>query len=356
MVLADAGEDGIVECASCDYAANMEKAERRFPGPSAVLPCGPAPRSVATPGQRTIEAVSAFLKIPPSALVKTMIYIADGKPVAAMVPGDRDVNERKLARALGADTLALADDETIRKVTGAPVGYAGPVGLAIPAYADKTLEGCRGVAVGANAADAHLVDVDLARDASAVAYHDLAIAREGDGCPRCDGTLREKRGIEVGHVFKLGTKYSQILDASYLDAAGQKHPMIMGCYGIGVTRTLQAIIEQSHDESGIVWPMSIAPCQVAILPLNAQHEESMRVAESLAASLEQAGIDVLFDDRDERAGVKLKDADLLGVPVRVVVSERSLADGKIELKLRTEKKAALVPVGEAANSIGSLVL
>ena len=356
MVLADAGEDGIVECSSCEYAANMEKAERRFTGPAAVRECGPAPKPVSTPGMRTIEDVSRFLKVEPAALVKTLIYVADGKVVAAMVPGDRDVNERKLARALSADTLALADDDTIRKVTGAPVGFAGPVGLTIPLYADKTLEGCRGVATGANAADTHLVDVDLARDASGIAYHDLTIAREGDGCPRCEGTLREKRGIEVGHVFKLGTKYSQILDASYLDAAGQKHTMIMGCYGIGVTRTLQAIIEQSHDDGGIVWPMSVAPCQVAVLPLNSQHEESMRVAESLAAALEQAGIDVLLDDRDERAGVKLKDADLIGVPVRVVVSERSLADGKIELKLRTEKKASLVPVGEAANSIGSLVL
>jgi prolyl-tRNA synthetase len=354
MVLADAGEDGLAECEACTYAANLERAERAIPK------CAPEtttrlPEAVATPGKRTIEEVSAFLKLSPDRLIKTLIYLADGKPVAVLVPGNRELNEHKLARALGGVSLQMADDQTIAKATGAPVGFAGPVGLKIPVYADLELKTPRACATGANQADAHLVNVVLERDASVTEFHDLVIAREGDLCPRCGARLREKRGIEVGHVFKLGTKYSKAFDAGYLDADGNRQICVMGCYGIGVTRTLQAVIEQSHDANGIIWPMSVAPFQVSLVVPNTQHAESVRAAEELLKTLEERGVEVLFDDRDERPGVKFKDADLLGIPIRVVVSERSLADSKVEIKRRTETDKQMIPLADAVTFIESII-
>ena len=353
MVLADAGEDGLVECDACPYAANLERAERAFSNNGAAA--GDAALSeIATPGKRTIEDVSSFLKCDAGRLIKTLIYMADGKPLAAMVPGDREINEHKLARYLESSELVLADDKTIENVTGSPVGFSGPVGLSIPLYADVSLQDNGDWVTGANKADTHLTGVDLGRDAPVVAFLDLCIAHEGDTCPRCGGILKEKRGIEVGHVFKLGTKYSEAFDASYLDDSGQKQPMVMGCYGIGVTRTLQAIIEQSHDDNGIIWPTSIAPYRVALLVLNPENPEIVKKAEAISSELEQAGLEVLLDDRDERPGVKFKDADLLGLPIRVVVSERSLAKASVEIKLRTEKTSKLVPVDTAVGQIQAL--
>jgi len=351
MVLADAGEDGIVECESCSYAANLERGERSFENPP------PPPENVkpltelSTPGMRTIEEVSGFLKCKPKRLIKTLIYMIDGKAVAVLVPGDRDLNEKKLLAALEASNVALADAQTIERITGAPVGFAGPVGLTVPVYADSGMKGQTGAITGGNKADTHLVNVSLDRDVKVEAYHDLCVVRNGDLCPRCRKMLQEKRGIEVGHVFKLGTQYTTSFDASYLDADGKKAVIIMGCYGIGVTRTLQAIVEQSHDDNGIVWPMLVAPYRVGILMLNEKHEESRRAAESLMAQLEGAGVDVLLDDREERPGVKLKDADLIGFPIRIVVSERSLGNGCVEIKSRSDAKADLVPLAEAAGRI-----
>ncbi|HBA83088.1 MAG TPA: proline--tRNA ligase [Verrucomicrobia bacterium] len=351
MVLADAGEDGIVECDQCSYAANLERAESRPGGASdfdeAALPC----ETVPTPGRRTVQEVAAFFQSPPARLIKTLIYMADKKPVAVLVPGDRDVNEIKLKRALKARELALATDEAIEQATGAPVGFAGPVGLQIPMIADLRLKGCKGAIAGANQNDAHRIHVDLERDAKVEDYADLILSREGDGCPRCDGSLHEKRGIEVGHVFKLGTKYSELLGANYLDVDGKQKPAVMGCYGIGVTRTLQSTIEQSHDDNGIVWPISVAPYQVEILVLNMQHEESVRIAEQLIKDLEARGVDVLLDDRDERPGVKFKDADLLGLPVRVNIGERGLAKGVIEIKVRKSPDLQTAPIAEASKAV-----
>lgn len=351
MVLADAGEDGLVECDGCTYAANLERAESRsdearlFEG--AERPC----EEVETPGLHSVADVARFLKVQPAQLIKTLIYIVDEKPVAALVPGHREVNEIKLAHALEAARVELADDVTIQNVTGAPVGFAGPVGLDIPVYADEKLRGYAGAATGANKKDMHLLNVDLERDASVRAYVDVSFALDGDGCPRCNGTLRERRGIEVGHVFKLGTKYSEILGATYLDADGQQQPCVMGCYGIGVSRTLQAVIEQSHDKDGIIWPISVAPYQVTVMAVKADHDESRRVAEELVDGLEKEGIEVLYDDRDERPGFKFKDSDLLGIPIRVGVGERSLAKGVVELKLRREGDVREVPVGDALNVV-----
>lgn len=356
MVLADAGEDGLVECDACTYAANLERAEgvRRatvaWGDPSA------PPEKVSTPGQKTIDEVSAFLKVEPARLLKTLIYLADGKPVAVVLPGDRDVNEIKLRKALGAAEVELAPDEVVREVTGAPTGFAGPMGLAVPVVAERSLEGAEDAVTGGNEADMHVLHVTLARDVPGLAYHDLILAAEGDGCPRCDGgSLVAKRGIEVGHVFKLGTKYSEALGARYLDDAGKQHPMVMGCYGIGVTRTLQSIIEQSHDDNGIIWPVTVAPYAAEVMAVNAAHVESAKLAEELAAGLSAAGIDVLYDDRDERPGVKFKDADLIGLPFRISVGERSLARGEVEVKDRKTGELKGVPVDGALDALVTMI-
>ncbi len=343
MVLADSGEDGLVECEVCAYAANLERAERALPDPASFPDSEKPLESVSTPEAKTVEAVARFLGCEPRQLVKTLIYLVDGQPMAILAPGDREINEQKLVRALGARVATLADDATIAKVTGGPVGFSGPVGLSIPIHADSGLQGCRGAVSGANRADTHWLHLDFARDIGVQGWHDLCFAREGDACPRCtDGVLREKRGIEVGHVFKLGTKYTDAFSAQYLDEHGASQSMVMGCYGIGVTRVLQAVIEQSHDAKGIVWPMSLAPYPVSILILNPASPDCRAAAQTLAAELDSQGIDVLLDDRDERPGVKFADADLMGAPLRVVVSERGLSQEKIELKLRTEASFALI--------------
>lgn len=335
MVLADSGEDGLVECDACAYAANLERAESVSTAPRVFEGADAAVEEVDTPGARTIAEVAAFFKTEPARMIKTLVYIADDEPVAVLVSGERDVNEIKLARALSVSDLELADDTRVQQITGAPVGFAGPLGLTgLRMVADGKLKGYRGGITGANKADTHVVNVDLARDVPDLQYADIVFARDGDACARCEGTLRERRGIEVGHVFKLGTKYSEQLGALYLDEHGRQHPAVMGCYGIGVTRTLQAVIEQSHDKDGIVWPVSLAPYPVEVLVINAQHGDSMRLGEELARELSENGMDVLLDDRDERPGVKFKDADLLGLPVRVGIGEKSLARGVVEIKLR----------------------
>jgi prolyl-tRNA synthetase len=353
MVLADSGEDGLVECEACAYAANMERAERtlRQRQPLDAAACAAAPAEVATPDCRTIGEVSSFLKCAPADLVKTIIYVLRGSPIAVLVPGDRDVNEHKLVRHFETPELAMADESTILKVTGAPIGFAGPVGLQIPIYADTSLQGRRGLVAGANKADTHLRGVAIDTDCAIAAFSDFCTVREGDACPKCGAVLHEKRGIEVGHVFKLGTKYSEKLDSSFIDEAGQRKPCVMGCYGIGVSRTLQAIIEQSHDDNGIIWPTAVAPYQVAILALNPEKPECMQVCLRLAADLEARGIDTLIDNRDERPGVKFKDADLVGFPLRVVIGERSLAKNSVEIKARAAAKPELALVPDAVEAI-----
>ncbi|MBM4142500.1 MAG: proline--tRNA ligase [Lentisphaerae bacterium] len=355
MVPSEFGEDGIVECEACGYAANLERAERA--APAFDRPGGggaPPPEEVATPGRSTIEDVSQFLGCAPERLIKTIIYVVDGKTVAVCCAGDREVNESKLRRALEASVVEMADEAAIRRVTGARVGFAGPWGLSIPVYADLGLDGAADYAAGANRDDAHLRHVVLDRDARIAARHDLCVARGGDPCPRCSGALRERRGIEVGHVFKLGTKYSDSFGATFLDEAGAARPLVMGCYGIGVTRTLQAVVEQCRDDKGIIWPLSVAPYRVALLVLNPGDGGAGEAAGRLAADLEARGIDVLLDDRDERAGVKFNDADLLGLPLRVVVSARGLAAGKIEIKPRAGKEVAQAPLEGAADRIAAM--
>jgi prolyl-tRNA synthetase len=352
--LADAGEDAIAFCDGCGYAANTEKAERVVE-PAFEKVDAPA-EEVHTPGAKTIEQVAGFMGLNADAFVKTLVYMADGEPVMVCVAGDRDVNEVKLKRFLDVKTLAMADYATVRDVTGAGVGSVGPVKplkADVRIVADLGLKGASGRIVGANRDDYHLKNVDFDRDADISGYADLVIVREGDVCAKCGKKITLRRGIEVGQVFKLGTKYSKAFNTVYKDENAEEKLCIMGCYGVGVSRTLQAVIEQSHDKDGIVWPASVAPFQAVIENLDPDVAEVTEAADALERELEAAGIDVIVDDRQERPGVKFKDADLIGFPVRVVVGAKGLAAGGVEIKRRDEDKSKtrIVPVGEAVDAV-----
>ncbi len=348
MVLAETGEDVILTCSSCDYAANLEKAEIAAPE-SLTLPEAPqgSPEKVHTPNVRTIEEVCGFLGVTPQDLVKTMIYTTGNGVVAALVRGDHEVNEAKLRRAAGCETLELADEATIEKYTGAPRGFAGPVGLSIRTIADYGLLGSGACVTGANEEDYHLKNVWLSRDAKIDAVADIRNAQEGDACPRCrKGSLQAIRGIEVGHIFKLGTKYSKTMNANFLDVNGDLKPIVMGCYGIGVSRILAAAIEQYADENGIVFPVPIAPFKVLVLPVSTSEEKVMEEALAIYDELKRRGVDALIDDRDMRPGVKFMDADLIGVPFRITVGMRGLNEGIVEVKERSTGTVEKVPVQE----------
>ena len=357
-VLADAGEDGIAFCETCGYAANLEKAERRVAARNDA-DC-PAIEEIATPGAKTIEQVSTFMGVPGSAFVKSLVYNADGKAVMVCVPGDRDVNDVKLKHFLDVKKLELADSEMVLKASGANAGSVGPVKPAdasIRIVCDQELKGAKGCIVGANKDDHHIKNVDLERDAKIADYADLVIVRDGDICAKCGKPMVIKRGIEVGHVFKLGTKYTDAFNAVYKTDDLKEATMIMGCYGIGVSRTVQAVIEQSHDKDGIIWPAAVAPYQVCISLLDPDQAEVAAVADKLEAELEAMGVDVIVDDRAERPGVKFKDADLIGFPVRVVVGAKGLANGGVEVKRRDQDKSQMkiVPPAEAAAAIKALL-
>lgn len=342
-VLAEAGEDGIAWCEGCGYAANLEKAERKC-GEIAGDAGEQSVEEVATPDAKTIEQVASFMGLGAEAFVKSLVYVADGKPVMVCVPGDRDVNDVKLRRFLGAKSVALADYDTVLAATGANAGFVGPVKPAsgdLRIVADIALKGAKGRIVGANKDGYHLKGVDLGRDTRLGEddFADLVVVKAGDVCPHCGKEIAIKRGIEVGQVFKLGTKYTDAFKAVYKNDNLEEKTMIMGCYGVGVSRTLQAIIEQCHDKDGIVWPSSVAPYQVAIELLDPDQPEVVRIAETLEGALEASGVDVIVDDRAERPGVKFKDADLIGFPVRVVVGAKGLSNGGVEIKRRDEDKA-----------------
>lgn len=352
MVLAETGEDAVVSCAKCGYAANTEKAELTAPEPEPASAERPPYRKVLTENMRTVEEVTAFLKVRPQDLIKTLIYRApDGRPVAVLARGDHEVNEIKLKNILGGEEPALADPALIQHVTGARVGFAGPVGLGVTTLADHAVRAMPWAVVGANEDDHHLTGVVPGRDFSPGSYHDLRVAQAGDPCPRCGSGLSIHRGIEVGHVFKLDTKYSRPMKATYADAEGVEHPMIMGCYGIGMGRTLAAAIEQNHDENGIIWPMPLAPFEAIVLPLQAKNEEVARAAEELYRRLWDLGVETLLDDRDERAGIKFKDADLIGIPLRLSVSQRTLERGEVEFKPRAAGQVRFFKLEEAPQKV-----
>jgi prolyl-tRNA synthetase, family II len=352
MVLADTGEAEVVYCTECQYAANVEKAAARVlpaqdPGDGKSVAVPPF-QEIPTPGVRTIAELEAFLGLPATQMIKTLIYKADDRVVAVLVRGDREVNELKLARALGASSVEPADAATVEKATGAPVGFAGPVGLdGLMIVADLEVPFIHDGITGANKADTHLRHVAYGRDYRADLVADVRFVVAGDLCPECGGTLASARGIEVGQVFKLGTKYSAALGATYLDETGQERLIEMGCYGIGISRTMAAIIEQHHDERGIRWPISVAPYHVDLIVINPADTAQLQAAESLYRQLWDAGVEVVLDDRDERAGVKFNDADLIGFPFRVVVGPRTLSEGKVEVKARVQDEARILPFDEA---------
>jgi prolyl-tRNA synthetase len=349
MVLADTGEDTIISCDTCGYAANLERAEVGGPSDGEQNRHG-AFKRVHTPGKRRVEEVASFLGVAPRKLVKTLIFTTDRGTVGGLVAGDREINPTKLKNALSFKFVELADEQTIEKVTGGPLGFSGPLGLEIPLFADSDILSIEDFVVGGNERDVHIVDVN-AGDFKVEGYYDLKTAIEGDTCPRCPGRLTATRGIEVGHIFKLGTKYSEAMNATFLDQEGQDRSMVMGCYGIGVGRTVAAAIEQNHDENGIALPFAIAPFEVEVLPVNITHAESMEVAESVYRTLAGKGVDTILDDRDERPGVKFKDGDLIGVPFRVTVGERALKEGNVEIKIRTQKEVIKVRKEEVVGNV-----
>ena len=344
MVLADTGEETIVYADQGAFAANVERADVLPPSSETSSEAARPMKKVPTPGARTAEEVTAFLKISADRLVKTLLYRTAKGPVAVLIRGDHEANEIKIKKLLGLTELELADPETVRRATGAPVGFAGPVGLAgLSIIADQAVQALRNVVVGANEEGLHYVDANLDRDFKVDQFADLRNAKAGDPSPRGDGALQVAKGIEVGHVFMLGTKYSKSMKAVFLDQQGQERLAVMGCYGIGISRTAAAAIEQNHDAKGIIWPAPIAPLHVELIPLGS----SARVTEttqSLYGGLQQAGIEVLWDDRDERAGVKFNDADLIGIPFHIVIGEKGLAQGTVELKdRRTGKPQPVAP-------------
>lgn len=357
QVLTQSGEDIIAACTTCEYAANAEVAAT-----TPAAPRGPAAAEVAasqivdTPKKKTIEEVSKYLKREPADFLKSLLYVAGSEVVMAVVRGNHELNEIKLARVLGVDEVFLASPEDVRKATGSDIGFVGPVGFKGKLLVDRDAASLSDGIAGANSADKHVLHVQYGRDfAGQVA--DIRMVTEGDPCPSCGEALKLYRGIEAGHIFILGTHYSAQMGANYVDEKQEKHPIVMGCYGIGVSRLVAAAIEQHHDKDGICWPMSIAPYQVHITQLGAEPEVVEAVA-SLEQQLEALGLEVLVDDRDQRPGGKFKDADLIGVPLRVTIGARSLGNGGVELKLRTlsdPKQAELVPTAEAAARIQTLV-
>ncbi len=352
MVLADTGEETIVYSENGTYAANVERAEVLPPSTTDETPhrlLTPVP----TPGKRTVEEVTTFLKIAPRQLVKTLLYTTGKETVAVLIRGDHDVNEIKVKRLLGVTDLELVKPELVPGLTGAPAGYIGPVGLKqIRILADWAVKAMANFAVGANQADTHLMDANWERDFVVDQFADLRNAQVGDPSPRHDGTLKTAKGIEVGHVFMLGTKYSQAMKATFLDAQGQEQLAVMGCYGIGVSRTAAASVEQNHDAKGIKWPLPIAPFHVTLLPLS-QSQPVTQLAETLYTTLQGAGIEVLWDDRDERAGVKFNDADLIGAPYHLIIGDKGLAQGQVELKLRQTGETTKVSPDQVLATLSS---
>ncbi|MBN3032721.1 MAG: proline--tRNA ligase [Candidatus Saganbacteria bacterium] len=353
MVLAETGEEEIFHCPSCSYSASRESAGIGEYKMSRVAGRGPLVEEVHTPKVRTVEEVSAFLRIQPSQLIKTLIYETERGAVAALVRGDHAINEAKLKKVAGVEDLRLAEAAVIKKVTGAPVGFAGPVGLkGVRIIADNAVPFIEDGASGANKEDCHLVHIAYGRDYRAELTGDIRYAARADKCPRCErGKFESSRGIEVGHIFKLGTKYSSKMNCVYLDENNREQAMIMGCYGIGVGRTAAAAIEQNNDKDGIVWPAPLAPFAAAIIPANINEKEQADAAKKLYQELRTAGVDVLFDDREDRMGVKLKDIDLIGIPLKIIIG-KALKEGKVEIKDRKTGETILKEISSVRDIRG----
>lgn len=356
MVPSSIGEDIIAICKICGYAASLASMDCIFLTKDEGLKAKGAGQEklqeVNTPGVSAIEKVSSLLKKMPWELVKTLIYKTDGKPAAVLLRGDHELNEVKLKRFIGSSVLEMADAELILKLTGGPVGFTGPVGLkGMTVIADNSIKGIRNFVAGANKKDKHILNVNFERDFKVDKWGDIRIATIDDPCPKCGAKIDVEHAIEVGHTFKLGTKYSKPMGAKFLNEDGKETLAVMGCYGIGVNRIIAACIEKSHDKDGIIWPLSLAPYHVIILPLNTAHKETMNIAERLYAELLNLNIEVIIDDRPESAGIKFKDADLIGIPIQIVIGERNLANGMVELKSRKDKKVELLSPEEVVERV-----
>jgi prolyl-tRNA synthetase len=358
MVLAETGEETIVSCSRCSYAANIEKAEFRRTVKSSRTYDEKSQnpiQKVLTPEKRTVEEVTQFLNVSPQDLVKTLIFESDKGCVAALVRGDHEISEKKLKAAWGTEIIQLATEERVIEITHAPKGFAGPTGLSVPILADLDIRDMGDYVTGANEKDTHFIHVNTGRDFHVSQFADLRKFAPGDRCPLCGEETQVDKGIEVGHTFKLGTKYSLSMGATFIDDQGREKEIVMGCYGIGVGRTVAAAIEQSYDQNGIVFPMPIAPFQVLVLPVNIKIQFLREAAEELYQTLSERGIEVLYDDREETPGVKFKDADLIGIPLRVTLGEKNLKRGLVEIKKRRAGEIILVKKEEVLPKIKELI-
>jgi len=354
MVPAEVGEDDIAWCEACDYAANVTLAAFRRPAPAGSE--GKTPEKVHTPDQRTIADVSSFLDLEPARFIKCLMFLVEGEPLAVLVPGDREAGEIKLERVLGTGEFRLFNEEDWEKFPEYLQGFVGPVGLKVSRIvADEALQGAVGMACGANERDYHLMGVEEGRDFEASLFADVTSARDGDACPRCGGAMKVEAGIEVGQVFQLGLKYSEPLRCYFDDEEGASRPMVMGTYGIGVTRLMASVIEQNHDERGMIWPVAVAPAILHILPLNYERENRRAAADGLYESCLQRGFEVLLDDREESAGVKFADADLIGIPFRAVIGKGYDEDGSIEVQLRASGEKKRMDAGALIDFLGEIL-
>jgi len=355
MALAETGEALLVYCDQCEYAANVEIAPAVTLEPH--LREEPLPlEEVATPEQKTVEEVCAFLGVSPERIIKTLFYEADGQLVAVLVRGDREINEVKLKNYLGCNQLEIATGDKVKEILGLPVGYVGPVGLAgVPLYADLEVMHMANAVTGANREGYHFKNVNPGRDFLPQGVADLRLVGAGDPCPRCGAPLQETRGIEVGQIFQLGTKYSQAMGATFSDEKGESHPIVMGCYGIGVSRTMAAIVEQHHDEKGIIWPLSVAPYEVIIIPTLVKDKAQFQIALDIYQELSRLGVEVVLDDRDERAGVKFVEADLIGYPLRLTVGKKTAEEGTVDVKWRYQERDIPFPQEGLAARIKELL-
>ena len=358
MVLAPTGEDIIMSCNKCDYAANLELAEIGGQENIENAPNEPSDdiKEVHTPNLKSVEEVAQQLNIKPSNLIKTMIVDVDGNLIAALVRGDHELSLTKLRKSLGAEIVELATPEQILEATGGPMGFSGPVGLNIRKVADISVQNMGTSVTGANKADYHFINVNIGKDYEIKEFFDIRVASDGDKCPKCNGgTLSSTRGIEVGHVFMLGTKYSEAMNAKFVDSDGKEKPFIMGCYGIGIGRTVAAAIEQNHDESGMIFPKSLAPFQVTVLPLKIKDAQIMSESERIYSELIEAGYEAIIDDRDVGPGFKFKDAELIGIPIIVALGPRTIKEGEAEVKVRKTGDSRNIKLKAVVNEVQELL-
>ncbi len=356
VVLADSGEDEIGFCESCGQASNMELAKSKPPSPSTPPAAPQELKEVETPGKKSVEDVAGLLNLPARQIVKTILLENENGLVAGLVRGDHEISPVKMKNLIGCEWLQLAGEEAISKHPELHCGYVGPVGLNLPVYADCEISSMHDFVTGANKPSVHFTGVQVKRDLKIEQFGDLRTVKANDPCPHCeDGKYQVKRGIEVGHIFILGTKYSSAMKAVYLDQQGKENAMVMGCYGIGVGRTAAAAIEQNHDDRGIVWPRNLAPFQVIIIPVNYSNDELKTTCDTIYNRLQETGLETLLDNRSGRLGVKLKDADLMGIPLQIIVGPKNLSAGQVEIKIRKTNESDLRPYPQVIEDIPNIL-